>query len=115
MKKVIHLPLILLIGILACSKPGNNTNTDTPACAYSNDPTILQLENRLATITQRTPEIYSLILNSSDTILTPCSIPASLRVNNMEVNVSGDIKPTAHNAYDPCKCYNFVIRNILKK
>lgn len=109
--KRFFIPVILMLSVcFSCSKTKTTVQEEAP-CVYANDSTIAVVEVRPATVTL-IGSYYTLQLNSSDTILNACNLPENFKADKLSVTISGDVKATIHNAWDPCKCYQFVIRSI---
>ena len=111
MKAIIKIFFFLayFFALFSCKKSTDINSTEK--CPYENDPTILTITNRSAIILSTGPA-YQIKLNASDTLLNPCILSDNYKIDSLKINITGGLKPTQHNAYDPCKCYNFVVSKI---
>jgi hypothetical protein len=100
--------LVFSAAFMSCSKSTAGNEID---CPFMNDSTIGFINNAEATI-KNSGGTYIVSLGSPDTILFACNLDNTYKFENLQVFVSGDIKATIHNTYDPCTCYNFVITDI---
>ena len=100
--------ILLAITFNACKKR-NKIGTD---CA--NASTVRQIINKQATIklTGATNPVYIVEDGAIDTKLIPCNFRMEFYENDLRVIISGDVKLTMGNGFQPCCTENFVITKI---
>lgn len=93
--------------IFSCKKD-NSSSTD----CFPNTSTVRQITNGQATIKEVGSKFYMVEQGSIDTKLNPCSLPTEFQVDNLQVQISGDVKSTLQGGPEPCCTENFVITKI---
>jgi hypothetical protein len=101
--------LIILTTLISCKKDNKATN------CFSDVPTIRQIIKKRAVVkvtATMTEPIYLVEEGTIDTRLIPCNFPMEFSQNDLEVNISGEVKLTQQIGSAPCCAENFVIQEI---
>lgn len=112
MKNLLHIFIFFALYLLVSTSCKKSTGSGE-ACYFAADPAMGFINNAPARILSAGGN-FIISLNSSDTLLSACNLQGSYKIDGLNVLVSGEVKPTAQNTYDPCHCYNFLITKIIR-
>ena len=103
--------LFVIISVSSCRK-----DTKPSENCFSNDQTVRQIVNKLATIKSSgtAGKFYIVESGTIDTRLNPCNLAIEFQVNNLQVEISGEVKATVQGGPGLCCIENFVITKISK-
>lgn len=110
MKPKIFFSFILFTVIFSACKKDNNAGNE----CFSNAVTVRIITNASATVKGSGDQFYIVEDGSIDSRLNPCTLAKEFQVNNLKVNISGEVKMTIQGGPGPCCTENFVITKISK-
>ena len=101
--------MVLMIFFSACKKENNTT----AGCWLDVLDTRI-IVNSPATIKSTGAGFYIVEQGYIDLIFNPCNLNPAFQIDNLQVIISGNVKPTIQNGAGPCCTENFVITKIEK-
>ncbi|MFT3823129.1 MAG: hypothetical protein QM731_04380 [Chitinophagaceae bacterium] len=99
--RAILIPVIgclAIVALHACKKSSSQPASDNFCDELVNVTTVRSISMKLATIQKTGDEYYVIEENTIDTRLRPCYLPEELRVDKLQVVVTGEVKKTNHSA-----------------
>lgn len=111
MQNSLHILIVLLliaVSFVSCKK-----DTISPDC-FSNVATLRQITNKPALIKYVEGQFYVVEYETIDTKLLPCNLPSEFRIDELKVNISGDVKLSINASTGPCCTENIIITKITR-
>jgi hypothetical protein len=105
---LIFTPIFLISLATSSCKKENNAAAD----CFPGATTVRVITNKKAMIKVTGSQIYIVEENTIDTKLNPCALDPKFKIDNLLVNISGQVKATPQVGPGPCCIENFVITSI---